>query len=119
MSLYRVFLSSGDVLEQDAPSSKYLYKCVRFRFRIEPTEYQSAVCCRVTAYGLDIQQWVMTHDPFDGLRISKWQEDKAHRAVARQIFLFNGADKWYTKEWLNDRLFEMSAPGHKLFVLED
>lgn len=118
MSLYRVYLSTGEILEQDAPSSGYLYKCVRYRMRIEPTEFQAAICLRVDEYGLEHRIWVMTSDPFDGLRITKWGQDKAHRMLARQTFLFNSGDRFWSKSFLDD-LFCSDGAEHKLFTLED
>ena len=120
MTKYKVYLSSGEILEQEAPSSGYLYKCVRYRMWIEPTEFQAAVCVRMGKIGMYDERpvWVMTHDPFDGLRVSKWQEDKAHRLIARQMFLFNNGDKFWSKEWI-DQLFDVPVAGHPLFVLEE
>lgn len=120
MAKYKVYLSSGEILEQEAPSSGYLYKCVRFRFRLEPVEFQAAVCVRMGKISMYDERpvWIMTHDPFDGLRISKFQEDKTHRALARQIFLFHNGDKFWDKEWLTN-LFRVEPVGHPLFMLEE
>lgn len=116
MHLYRVYTSDEEIKEQHAPSSSYLYQNVRFQLRLDSCKATAAICKRVNEDGSETGVWIMTYDPFDKLRFSRWGADKAHRAVARMMFLWNTSYKPATIDYL----FDMPAKvGKAVFSIEE
>ena len=119
MSRYILYFSTGEIMEQEAPSSSHLYSIAKLNLRLYPTEFTACVCkrCNPVEEQHDDPIWVMTWSPFDKLQFSRWGEDKAHRLLARQTFLLKSPySTGLSADWVN-RLFEIEQPASR-FVLE-
>lgn len=114
---YIVYYSNGVIMEQEAPSSSYLMKTARTMLWSE-LGFSAAVCKRMEDPKLqhDTPIWIMTHNAFDGLQFSRFGTDKAHKHLARQIFLFASA---YGADWITNTLFEMGNEIRREFILEE
>ena len=119
MSRYILYFSTGEIIEQEAPSSSHLYSIAKFNLRLYPTEFTACLCkkCNPIEEQHDTPIWIMTWSPVDKLEFSRWGEDKAHKLLARQTFLFKSPySAGWTADWIN-RLFEMEQPAGR-FILE-
>ena len=108
MKKYILYFSDGTILEIESSSSTRLYQVARNTlksYEYHKYAFTSCLCkkCNPVEELHDTPMWVMTCDPFDGIRFTKWNADKAHKLLARQTFLFNSP---YDADWIN-RLFEM------------
>ena len=108
MKKFILYFSDGQIMEIESSSSTRIYQVARDALKNNPYHkyaFTSCICKRCNSIEdmHDDPQWVMTCDPFDGIRFSRWNTDKAHKLLARQTFLFNSP---YDADWIN-RLFEM------------
>lgn len=119
MKKFILYFSDGQIIEIESSSSTRIYQFARDTLKKYPYHkcaFTSCICkkCNPVEDLHDDPQWVMTCDPFDGIRFTRWGTDNAHKLLARQMFLFNSP---YDADWIN-KLFEMPNGIRGQFVLE-